>query len=114
MPSKSPMPLPLGILVVLLSGAIVATTVLGQLRQPFFALAAITAAGLVILLGLCLVTDFGGSADWLGQHSKDNASVYFNAVAPGKGTYRILGLGFAVLGLAIEIVLLTHMPIPIA
>lgn len=111
MRSKSPMPLPLKMLGVLLFGAIVATTVLGQLRGPFFGPAAITAAGLVILLGLCLVADFRGSAEWLGQHAKDNASMYFNAAAPDKGTYRVLGVGFAVLGLAIEIVLLTHMPI---
>lgn len=105
MRSKSPMPLPLKILGVLLFGAIVATTVLGQLRGPFFGPAAITAAGLVILLGLCLVADFRGSAEWLGQHAKDNASMYLNAAAPDKGTYRVLGVGFAVLGLAIEIVL---------
>src|SRR5450830_813576 len=108
MRSKSSMPLPLGILGVLLFAAIVATTLLGQLKGQFLAPAAITAAGLMILLGLCLVTDFRGSADWLGQHAKDNASMYFNATAPDKGTYRILGLGFAVLGLAAEIVLLTH------
>ncbi|KRE47540.1 hypothetical protein ASG92_09850 [Arthrobacter sp. Soil736] len=105
------MPLPLKMLGVLLFGAIVATIVFGQLRGPLLGPAAITAVGLVILLGLCLVTDFRGSAEWLGQHAKDNASLYFNAAAPCKGTYRILGVGFAVLGLAIEIVLLTHMPI---
>lgn len=34
-----------------------------------------TTAGLLILLGLCLVTDFRRSVGWLGQHAKENASV---------------------------------------
>jgi hypothetical protein len=111
MQSKSPIPWPVKVLGVLLFGAIVATTVLGQLRGPFFGPVAITAAGLVILLGLCLATDFRGSADWLAQHAKDNASIYFNAAAPDKGAYRVIGFGIAVLGLAMEIVLLTRVPI---
>lgn len=110
MQSKSPMPWPLKVLGLLLFGAIIGTTLLGQLRGPFFGTVTVAAAGLVILLGLCLVTDFRGSAAWLGQHAKDNASMYFNAAAPDKGAYRVIGFGIAVLGLAMEIVLLTHVP----
>jgi len=110
MQSKSAMPWPVKVLGHLLFGAIIATTLLGQLRGPFFGPVAVTAAGLVILLGLCLATDFRGSADWLDQHAKDNASMYLNAAAPDKGVHRVIGFGIAVLGLAMEIVLLARVP----
>lgn len=111
MESKSPVPLPLKLLGILLFAAVAAITVLGQLRGPYLGPVIVTTAGLLILLGLCLVTDFRRSAEWLGQHAKENASVYFNAVAPDKGAYRGLGVGIAALGLAIGIVVLVNMPI---
>ena len=89
MQPKPPVPLSLKLLGVLLVGAIVTTMVLGQLREPFLAPVMITAAGLLILLGLCLVADFGGSGAWLGQHAKDNASMFFNR--PGQGSVQSLG-----------------------
>lgn len=111
MQSKPPLPLPLKLLGVLLVGSVAAIMVLGQSRGPFLAPVMVTAAVLLILLGLCLVTDFRGSAAWLGQHAKDNASMFFNAAAPDKGAYRGVGVAVAVLGLAMGIVVLTHLPV---
>lgn len=111
MQPKSPMPLPLKLLGVLIVAAVASIMVLGQLRGPFLGPVIVTTAGLLILLGLCLVTDFRRSADWLGQHAKENASVYFNAAAPDKGAYRGIGVGVAALGLAIGIAVFANMPI---
>lgn len=111
MQPKSPMPLPLKVLGVLLVAFVAAITVLGQLRGPFLGPVIVATAGIVILLGLCLVTDFRRSAEWLGNHAKDNASVYFNAVAPDRGAYRGFGVGIAALGLAIGIAVFMNMPI---
>jgi hypothetical protein len=105
------MPLPLKLLGFLLFAAVAAIMVLGQLRGPFLGPVIVITAGLLVLLGLCLLTDFRRSADWLGQHAKENASVYFNAVAPDKGVYRGLGLGIAALGVAIGTAVFVNMPI---
>lgn len=111
MQPKSPMPLPLKLLGVLLFASVAAIMVVGQMRGPFLGQVIVTTAGILILLGLCLVTDFRRSADWLGKHAKENASVYFNAVAPDKGAYRGFGVGIAALGLAIGIAVVVNMPI---
>ncbi|MDQ0075897.1 hypothetical protein J2S97_001062 [Arthrobacter oryzae] len=63
-----------------------AIMVLGQLRGPFLVPVMITAAGLLILLGQCLVADFSGSAAWLSQHAKDKTSMFFYALGPRRRT----------------------------
>jgi hypothetical protein len=108
--SKSPLPWPLKVFGILFSVAVVALTLLGQVNRTLLGAAAMGAATLAVLLGLSVVTDLRGSAHWLGQFAKDNASLFFNGAAPDSGVYRIIGAGFAVLGVAIGTVVLTHLP----
>ena len=110
MKSKSPLPWPLKILGILFFVAVIALTLLGQMDTTLFAPAAVGAAALAVLLGLAVVTDFRGSAHWLGQFAKDNASLFSSRAAPDSGVYRIVGVGFAVLGVAIGAVVLTQLP----
>lgn len=110
MKSNAPVPWPLKVLGILFFVAVIALTLLGQTNRTLLGAAAIGAASVAVLLGLSVVADFQGSARWLGQFAKNNASVFFNGSAPDASIYRIAGAGFVVLGAAIVTVVLTHLP----
>lgn len=110
MKSDAPLPWPLKVLGILFVVAVIALILLGQVDRTLLGAAAIGAASVAVLLGLSVVADFRGSARWLGQFAKDNASLFFNGSAPDSGVYRIAGVGFVVLGVAIGAVVLTHLP----
>ncbi|MFF2317970.1 hypothetical protein ACFVTE_17070 [Arthrobacter sp. NPDC058097] len=110
MKSNAPLPWPLKVLGILFFVAVIALILLVQVDRTLLGAAAIGAAAVAVLLGLSLAADFNGSARWLGQFARDNASLFFNGSAPDSGVYRIAGVGFAVLGVAIGAVVLTHLP----
>ncbi|MEW1810475.1 hypothetical protein AB0284_07175 [Pseudarthrobacter phenanthrenivorans] len=110
MKSNAPMPWPLKVLGILFLVAVIALILLGQMDRALLRAAAIGAASVAVLLGLSVLADFRGSARWLGQFAKDNASLFFKGSAPDSGVYRIIGAGFVVLGVAIGAVVLTHLP----
>lgn len=110
MKSNAPVPWPLKVLGILFFVAVIALTLLGQTNRTLLGAAAIGAALVAVLLGLSVVADFRGSARWIGQFAKNNASAFFNGSAPDAGNYRIAGAGFVVLGAAILTVVLTHLP----
>lgn len=110
MKSNAPLPWPLKVLGILFFVAVIALILLGQVDRTLLEAAAIGAASVAVLLGLSIVADFRGSADWLGRFAKNNASLFFNGSAPDSGVYRIVGAGFVVLGVAIGAVVLTHLP----
>lgn len=107
---KSSMPWPLMALGILLVIAVVALTILGPMNKTLVGPAALVAAGVAVMLGVAVVTNFLGSAHWLGQLAKDNASLFLKGAAPDSSVYRIIGVGFVVLGVAIGAVVLTHLP----
>lgn len=109
MKGKSSMPWPLMALGIPLFVAVVALTILGPMNEKLVRPAALVAAGTAVLLGVSVVTNFRGSAQWLAQLAQDNASLFPKGAAPDSGVYRIIGVGFVVIGVAIGAVVLSHL-----